>query len=79
MGIDGQLLWRCRRGMRELDVLLKSYLDTRYALAAAVERRAFEAVLGLPDPELWAYVLGERVPSDPEIRHVIERIARHSR
>lgn len=79
MGTDGQLLWRCRRGMRELDVLLTSYLDTRYAIAGEAERRAFESLLGLADPELWAYVLGERVPPDPEMRHVIDRITSHSR
>ena len=35
----------------------------------------FERLLDLHDPELWAYVLGQAVPSDPAMRHVIEQIA----
>ena len=78
MTTDGQLRWRCRRGMRELDELLRSYLDTRYPAAGPAERQAFESLLGLTDPELRAYVLGERVPQDPEIRRVIDSITGHS-
>ncbi|HZF15622.1 MAG TPA: succinate dehydrogenase assembly factor 2 [Steroidobacteraceae bacterium] len=72
---EGRLVWRCRRGMRELDALLTRYLKTRYLLAGAVERQAFESTLELTDPELWAFVLGQAVPSDPAMRHVIEQIA----
>jgi antitoxin CptB len=75
MEVDGRLVWRCRRGMRELDALLTRYLTTRYPGADAVERRAFESTLELTDPELWAYVLGHAVPSEPAMRHVIEQIA----
>ena len=56
-----QLRWQCRRGMRELDTLLIHYLDTRYAVAAAPEKRAFAKILELSDPELVRYLLhGER-------------------
>jgi antitoxin CptB len=75
MAIEGHLIWRCRRGMRELDTLLACYLETRYPRADDAERQAFEAILELTDPELWAFVLGRNVPSDPQTRHVIERIA----
>jgi antitoxin CptB len=32
-GEIGKLRWRCRRGMRELDVLLSRYLDEEYRTA----------------------------------------------
>jgi len=73
--IEGQLIWRCRRGMRELDTLLTRYLTTRYPAADSSERKAFESVLELADPELWAFVLRQRVPADPAVRRVIEHIA----
>jgi antitoxin CptB len=76
LAVDGELVWRCRRGMRELDTLLSGYLQTRYPAADAVERRAFKAMLELADPELWACLLGQGTPPDPEMRHVIEHIAR---
>ncbi len=31
----GQLAWHCRRGMKELDLLLLRYLDGRWAAAAS--------------------------------------------
>ena len=48
-----RLKWRCRRGMRELDVLLTRYLAERWPLASSAERLAFERFLELPDPEIY--------------------------
>jgi len=36
-----KLEWRCRRGMKELDLLLLRYLRERHATAASDERAAF--------------------------------------
>jgi antitoxin CptB len=70
----GQLKWRCRRGMRELDVLLERYLQERYPSAPAAEQQAFAALLELPDPQLFAYVVRREVPEDPDWAHVIARL-----
>jgi antitoxin CptB len=69
-----QLRWRCRRGLRELDVLLERYLRERYPSAPAAEQQAFAALLDLPDPELLAYVMRRQVPADPHWVHVIEKL-----
>lgn len=52
------LRWRCRRGMRELDVLLERYLADAWPDASPDARRAFEELLELSDPELAALFLG---------------------
>ena len=70
----GQLRWRCRRGMRELDVLLERYLQERYPSAPAAEQQAFVALLDAPDPQLFAYVVQREVPEDPEWAHVIAKL-----
>ena len=69
-----QLRWRCRRGMRELDVLLERYLKERYPSAPAAEQQAFVALLEAPDPQLFAYVVQREVPDDPDWAHVIARL-----
>jgi len=69
-----RLRWRCRRGMRELDVLLQRYLEQRYASASQEEQQAFEALLELPDPELFAYVVNREQPSDPHLINVVARL-----
>jgi antitoxin CptB len=53
-----RLLWRCRRGMKELDVLLERYVRSRLADASAQERAALTRLLELSDPQLADYLLG---------------------
>ena len=69
-----RLRWRCRRGMRELDVLLQRYLDQRYASAAEEEQQAFEALLELPDPQLFDLIVKRERASDPHLVNVVDRI-----
>ena len=59
-----RLEWRCRRGMKELDILLLRYLR-RTALATSDERAAFIEFLELPDPDIARYLLAGDVPEDP--------------
>ena len=60
-----KLQWRCRRGMKELDLLLIRYLAGRHAQASAQEREAFEQFLELPDPQIARYLVAGDVPDDP--------------
>jgi antitoxin CptB len=69
-----RLRWRCRRGMKELDVLLERYLRHEWTRAPASERAAFLRLLELPDPELAAYCLGRALPGDPEFVALVGRL-----
>ena len=70
----GQLRWRCRRGMKELDVLLTRYLDEGYRDAPLSEQQAFRRLLEAHDALLYAYFLG-RVPApDAVLSALVERI-----
>jgi antitoxin CptB len=60
-----KLEWRCRRGMKELDLLLVRYLRNRHADAASEERAAFVEFLELPDPMIAGYLVAGHVPEDP--------------
>ena len=61
-----RLEWRCRRGMKELDLLLVRYLKGRHGQASAQEREAFEQFLELPDPQIARYLVAGDVPDDPQ-------------
>ena len=69
----GRLRWRCRRGMKELDILLTRYLDDRYGTAGAGEQAAFEQLLEAQDPVIYAYCVGEEQVPEP-LAGLIERI-----
>ena len=68
------LLWRCRRGMKELDVVLERYVGITLPGASGQERGELARLLELPDPELAGYLLGGRLPQDPGLAALIERI-----
>ncbi len=48
----GKIMWQCRRGTRELDLLLNHYLQTRYSIADDVEKAHFLEILKLDDSEI---------------------------
>lgn len=69
-----RLQWRCRRGMRELDTLMRRYLDTRWAGAGMAEREQFERLLATEDDRLWRWFLRREPVADPELSDLVERI-----
>jgi antitoxin CptB len=71
-----RLRWRCRRGMRELDVMLGRYLDRVWPGASAAERGAFVQLVDLQDPELFDYLLGRTTPDEVPLRAVVASIRR---
>jgi antitoxin CptB len=71
----GRLAWRCRRGMKELDLLLTRYLRESWPAADAAEKAAFERLLELPDPVLADYVFGRDAPEDAGIAAVLAKLA----
>jgi antitoxin CptB len=70
-----KLLWRCRRGMKELDVLLERFARERYEHVPSDVQRAFARLLDLPDPDLADYFFGHVIPSEPELARLTQLIA----
>ncbi|BCX81318.1 antitoxin CptB [Methylomarinovum caldicuralii] len=68
------LRWRCRRGMRELDVLLERWLARHWDTATAVERAAFARLLSYPDPLLWDWLVAGLPGPDEELTALCRRI-----
>lgn len=70
----GRLLWRCRRGMRELDELLRGYLEREFRSASRADQDAFRRLLEASDEQIHAYCLGSTPPPAPELAVLIDRI-----
>ena len=69
-----RLYWHCRRGMKELDVLLESFARQMLPSAPDEERVTFAQLLALPDPVLAQYLLGGSPPADPALARLVARI-----
>ncbi len=71
-----RLRWGCRRGMRELDLLLLGFLERGYAAQPAPLRAAFRRLLRTPDPLLLEWLLGKCAPRERELADVVAQIRR---
>jgi antitoxin CptB len=69
-----RLLWRCRRGMKELDVLLERYVRSRLSNASSEERQTLTLLLELPDPLLADYLFGHTPASEPHMARLVAAI-----
>jgi len=66
-----RLAWRCRRGMKELDLLLVEYLQQHWLHARPDEQQSFAQILELPDPVLAAYLLGHADCPEESLRPLL--------
>jgi antitoxin CptB len=73
-GMIKRLRWRCRRGTRELDVLLGRWLDAHALDADADALVAFDAMLDVPDPQLWDWLSGHATPARADWRAIVAGI-----
>ena len=65
--------WRCRRGLLELDIVLGRFIGQCYADLDEAQQTAFDALLDMPDNELWDMIAGRvSVPPHSEQRAVLE-------
>lgn len=69
-------LWRSRRGLLELDLLLPPFTRARYQLLDAAERAAYRALLEREDMEIWSWLQHRTTPDAPELLSIVEAILR---
>jgi len=69
-----RLLWSCRRGMLELDILLKDFISEGYDSLQLSERKAFNSLLKYPDAVLLDLLMGKSIAADQGIASVIKKI-----
>lgn len=69
-----RVLWQCRRGMRELDELLGSFMAGGYDRLDADGRGHLARLLEYPDPMLLAWLTGRSVPADGDVARIVRII-----
>jgi antitoxin CptB len=69
-----RLLWHCRRGMKELDLVLERFARATLPAASHAERGVLAELLELPDPVLADYLLGGAVPRGAQLAALVARI-----
>jgi antitoxin CptB len=73
----GRLRWRCRRGMKELDVLLERFLEAERQPLAAGRWPELEGLLDVTDDVLWHWLQNPAAVDAALYRRLLEQI-RHA-
>lgn len=70
---DKRLAWKCRRGMLELDILFRNFLETGYNGLKDEHKNLFEEMLEHPDQILQGWLIFDH-PAKAEYEYVIKEI-----
>ncbi len=69
----GRLIWRCRRGTKELDRVLGGYLEDEYLLASSLLQGAFVNLLEQQDPDIYDWLMAV-APAPDAFTGIIEQL-----
>lgn len=69
-----RLRWKCRRGMLELDIILRSFFEEHYDSLKENQKQTFARLLECEDTELWAWLMQNQQPENHELAALIEKI-----
>ena len=67
-----RLKWRCRRGVRELDLVLGEFLETRFDTLSRNQQEVFAHLLDQNDQDILAWLAGKLSPETPVLQVLIQ-------
>jgi len=73
-----KLKWLCRRGMKELDILLERFIDLNQESLAAGSWPELETLLQTEDDVLWDWFQDVMHPDASSYQELLEQIRRDS-
>ena len=74
-----RVIWRCRRGMKELDVILEPFAAAGLPGIEDDVLDDFEALLESADADLLAWFMGASRPFEPGWQKLVDTVVDHSR
>jgi antitoxin CptB len=69
---QNRLHWKCRRGLLELDLVLERFLKKNSLRED--DAQFLDALLDLPDNDLWDIVIGRSDRFDPRHHEIVARL-----
>ena len=69
-----RLLWRCRRGIKEMDIVLQDFIKDSYDELNNENKSAFSKLLEEQDLDILNWLLGKDKPEDKTLIEIIKKI-----
>ena len=73
MSKQSRLQWRCRRGIKEMDLVCQRFLEQEYPRISDEERRLFDQILDESDLDILDWILDRSRPRRSEYQPLIDR------
>ncbi len=73
-----RLIWRCRRGIKEMDIIFQDFINHSYDQLTDDRKKAFSRLLDEQDLDILNWIMGKDKPHDNELVNIIN-IIRESR
>ncbi|PJE79393.1 FAD assembly factor SdhE [invertebrate metagenome] len=74
-----QVLWKSRRGMLELDVLLAPFAQDCFPKLNNEQKESYIKLLSFEDPDIFRWLMGDNKPDDEEMCRIIDLVLDYSR
>lgn len=66
-----KIIWTCRRGMLELDVILIPFAEQYFEQLSEQQQSVFVRLLDEADPDLFNWLMGHGTPDDSELGSMV--------
>ena len=68
-----RLRWRCRRGIKEMDLVFQGFLEQEYQQLNEQDKALFEKILDESDLDILDWILGHKDVTNTEYAELIEK------
>lgn len=66
-----KILWHCRRGMLELDLILNKFVEKHIDSLQEEQVKTLNDLLSCTDPELYSWLMGTELAPTPELQDLV--------
>ena len=71
---EKEIIWKCRRGTKELDMLMNGFFENYYHSASNTHKEAFVKLLSLEDPTIYDLLLNKISSKDIAVYEIADMI-----
>ena len=71
---DKEIIWKCRRGTKELDILMSGFQHNFYKNVSKSQKDAFIKLLSLEDPVIYDLLLNKISSKDIAVNQIADMI-----
>jgi len=69
-----RLVWACRRGMLELDLVLQPFVESHYDQLSESDKQQFQLFLEREDQQLFQWLIQKEKSSDLNTQRIVDII-----